>query len=220
MKIIVLHGPGEVGKRAEALRIRKQFSPDATAVLDLKQDGLDKLEMALSSVSLFESGLRLVVVENAPDKLDLTTLTQVGDEVHLLVIAGSPKAATSLMQSSGKIKAKVLSFEGERELSVFPYLDNLIEQKKEAHVELQKLLSEYGGMYVLTMVYYGLRRNILPLPASSFAAKKISSQKGRFDMAGWEKFYRLAILTEFNIKSGKISEDLGLLRLTQAIIGE
>lgn len=218
MKIILLHGPGEVGKRAEALRIRKQFSPDAVAIVDLKQDGVDKLEMALTAVSLFESGPRLVVAENAPDKLDLSLLPAVGENLTLLIIAGAPKFTTSLLQSVAKVRAKAYSFEGEKETSIFPYLDGLIEQKKEAFAELQKLLADFAGAYILTMVYYGLRRNILPLPASPFARKKIEAQKHRFGFSDWERFYKLTLQTEFAIKSGKVTEELGLVRLTQAFV--
>lgn len=217
MKIIVLHGPGEMGKRAEALRIRKQFSPDATTIVDLNQEGIQKLEMALNSVSLFDNGPRLVVAENVSDKLDVSSISA-EDTLTLLVIAGTLKATSLLLQSAVKMKAKVLAFEGEKELSVFPYLDYLMEQKKQALSEVTKLLSEYGAMYVLTMIYYGLRRNILPLPASPFARKKIEQQKKRFGTEDWENFYHLALTTEFNIKNGKIPEELGIVRLTQAII--
>lgn len=217
MKIIVLHGPGEVGKRGEALRVRRQFAPDAVSIIDLKQDGVDKLEMVLTSVSLFENGPRLVVLENTPDKLDLSTLPRAGDNFTLLVIAGAPKAATALLQSAGNLRAKIFSFEGEKETSIFPYLDSLMEQRKQAFPELQKLLSSCEPMYILTMVYYALRRNILPLPSSPFARKKIETQKRRFNMSDWGRFYKLALQAEFAIKSGKIPEELGLIRLTQAI---
>lgn len=219
MKMILLHGPGEIGKRTESLRIRKQFSPDCVTLLDLKQDGQDRLEVALTLVPLFESSERLVVVENAPDKLDLSTLPRGGESLTLLLLSGSLKSTSTLLQSAQKIRAKIYSFEGEKELSVFPFLDCLLERKKETFSELKKLLSEYEWVYVLTMVYYGLRRNILPLPASSYARSKIETQKRKFKLEDFENLYRLTLETEFAIKMGKIPPDVGLTRLVQEFTG-
>lgn len=220
MKTVLLHGPGEMGKRAEGLRIRKQFTPDAIAVVDLKQDGVDKLEMALTAVSLFESGSRLVVAENAPDKLDLSSLPSGDGGLTLLLLSGSLKPTSTLWQSAQKLKAKIYSFAGEKELSVFPFLDCLLELKKGAFLELGKLLSEYEWVYVLTMVYYGLRRNILPLPSSSYARNKIEMQKRKFKLEDFTNLYRLTLETEFSIKMGKIPPDVGLTRLVQGFTGE
>lgn len=219
MKIILLHGPGEVGKRVEGLRVRKQFTADMTVLVDLKQDSLEKLEWALTSVPMFESGPRIVVAENVPEKLDLSTLPTGAEDLTFLLLSGSLKSTSTLLQSAQKLMAKAYSFEGEKELSVFPFLDKLIEQKKEAFAELEKLLSEYEWMYVLTMVYYGLRRNILPLPASSFARGKIEMQKRKFKLEDFENFYKFTLETEFSIKMGKIPPDIGLARLVQAFSG-
>lgn len=219
MKVILLHGPGEVGKRTESLRLRKLFSPECVTLLDLKQEGLDKLEVALASVPLFDSSQRLVVAENAPDKLDLTTLPQGSEETTLLLLSGTLKAASALLQSAQKQKAKIYSFEGEKELSVFPFLDCLLERKKEAFLELKKLLAEYEWVYILTMVYYGLRRNILPLPTSSYARSKIESQKRKFSFDDFTTLYELTLTWEFAIKSGKVTPDIGLTRLVQGFTG-
>lgn len=219
MKMILLHGPGEVGKRTESLRLRKMFSSECVTLLDLKQEGLDKLEVALASVPLFESSQRLVVAENVPEKLDLSTLSAGGEDLTLLLLSGSLKSTSPLLQSAQKQKAKIYSFEGEKELSVFPFLDCLLEWKKEAFLELKKLLAEYEWIYILTMVYYGLRRNILPLPASSYARSKIETQKRKFKLEDFENLYRLTLETEFAIKMGKIPPDVGLTRLVQEFTG-
>jgi len=219
VKIIVLHGPGEVGKRTEALRIRKQFPTDMTVLVDLKQDSLEKLEWALTSVPMFGSGPRLVVSDNTPDKLDLSVLPLGADDLTFLLLSGPLKSASSLLQSAQKQKAKIFVFEGEKELSVFPFLDCLLDRKKEAFSQLEKLTSEYEWVYILTMVYYGLRRNILPLPASSYARGKIEVQKRKFKLEDFENLYKFTLDTEFSIKMGKIPPDIGLARLVQKFNG-
>ncbi|MDO8498703.1 MAG: hypothetical protein Q7S44_02870 [bacterium] len=218
MKIVVLTGPGEVGKRGELLKIKQQFALENITQLDLKQVGLGELITSLSSRSLFESGKRLVVAENTPEKFDLEELGSIAEEVILVLVTAALRSDSKLLHSAKKIGARVVSFEGEKELSAFPFLDSLLEGKKEAFLELQKLLEEYGGMYILTMIYYGLRRNILPLPASGFVRKKILLQKERFSNTGWQKLYYLVLDTESSIKSGLLPEDVALTKLTQAIL--
>ncbi|RJP47236.1 MAG: hypothetical protein C4584_00695 [Armatimonadetes bacterium] len=218
MKIIVLYGPGEVQKREQALKIRRQFSLEGTVIVDYKQDSQQGLEAKLSSPSLFQVGPQLIIVENPPDNLDLEKLIRAGQMTTLLVMGGSPRVDSVLLQSAKKTGAQVSLFNAEKELSAFLFLDNLIEGKKESFIELEKLLKGYGGMYVLTMIYYLLRRNLLPLPPSSFLHNKIKKQQQRFSKEDWIRLYATVIRTEFEIKSGILNERMGLLRLTQQFI--
>lgn len=219
MKIIVLYGLGEVEKRNELLKIKRRFPEQSVVQLDFKQDSWEKLTLVLAAQTLFEGGPRLVIVENASEKLDLKKLPDSLEDV-LLITASSLRNDSLLLQTAKALEARVLNFEGEKELSAFPFLDALMEGKKEAFIELQKLLLGYGWMYVLTMVYYGLRRNILPLPASSFVSNKIRTQKKRYQTLDWEKMYQLTLATEFGIKSGALSEKVALAKLVQIILGK
>lgn len=215
MKIILFYGPGEIGKRNESLKIRKSFG-EAVKVIDLKQSGLPALEMELVSNSLFENGSKLVVAENPTDSLNMESLK--GDEnITLLLLAGNLKSDSVLFKSAAKVKAKIIPFEGEKELSAFPFLDALIEGKKSAFLELEKLLEEYGGVYILTMVYYLLRRNFLP-QTSSFMQNKVKSQKEKYQESDWSKLYRMALETDAKLKSGLGSEKIILTDLVQKII--
>lgn len=220
MKVIVLYGPGEVGKRSELLRLKKQFAPEVISQVDWKQDGVEQLKKALLGVSLFDQGHRLVIVENTTDSFDLEDIFLPDAQVTLVVVISQLKATSKLLQSAKNLKAQVVPFEGEKELTAFPFLDNLLEHKKETFLELEKLLAQYGSIYVLTMMYYGLRRNILPLPASNFAREKISTQKKNYQTKDWENIYRLVLNTEYGIKSGKITEEVGLVYLAQKIIAQ
>jgi DNA polymerase III delta subunit len=218
MKIILLHGPGEVAKRNELLKIKKQFNSDNQAVIDLKQSDLNALHNLLMTTPLFDSGKRLIIIENAPVSLDLSEVSG-GENLDLVVVAGSLPAASVLLKSAQKLSAKILVFEGEREISAFPFLDSLLEKKPAAFIHLNKLLEQYNEMYILSMVYYGLRRNILPLPASSFVQKKVIQQKKLYQDNDWIKLYQLTLLTEFEIKSGALTSGLALTKLVQQFIG-
>lgn len=215
MKVLVFSGLGEIQKKSAIIKVKRQFPEEAVTYLDLKHATNDDLELALASNSLFNIGSRLVIVQNAPDNLDLERLQYSNSDLTMLVVPVSSKPATTLISSAKKIGAKVLMFEGEKELSAFPFLDSLIEQKTQALVELDKLLVEYGGMYVLSMIYYLLRRNFLPLPSSMFARKKIEQQRRRYQLVDWLKFYQITLTIDYAIKKGVMSEKLGLIYLVQ-----
>ncbi|KKS14133.1 hypothetical protein A2617_00465 [Candidatus Daviesbacteria bacterium RIFOXYD1_FULL_41_10] len=218
MKIILLVGPGEVSKRNELLKIKRQYPPENISQIDLKTQDASVLEVGLASSGLFETGAKLVIGENVPDKLDLKKINLGTGETTLVMVADSPKATSKLLESAKALKAQVLSFEGEKETSMFPFLDKLIEQKKEALIELEKYREEWGSMYVITMVYYLLRRNILPLPQSAYAAGKIKEQKKKYSLQNFTKLYYLAIQAEYNIKNGDMDEKGALTRLAYSFI--
>lgn len=218
MKIIVLYGSGESKKRGEAQEIKRQFSSDVISYFDLSIKKISDIELALSFLSLFNASDRLIVIENTPDDLDLKRLVKINNPTTLLFLALSPRANSKLLSSAKEINAKAINFEAEKEVSAFPYLDNLIEGKKEAFGELQKLLDEYGGMYVLSMIYYLLRRNLLPMPPSSFMQNKIKSQTQKISLKDWQKLYLLTLKTDFSIKSGTLPETIALTKLTQEFV--
>lgn len=218
MKIIVLYGSGESKKRKELLRIKEQFSPDVISSLDLSVKKISDIELAITSLPLFDASDRLIIIENTPDDLDLKRLVKINNPTTLLFLALSPRANSKLLSSVREIKAKVIGFEAEKEISAFPYLDNLIEGKKEVFGELQKLLDGYSGMYVLSMIYYLLRRNLLPPPPSSFMQNKIKSQTQKLSLQDWQEFYLLTLKTDFVIKSGTLPENIALTKLTQEFV--
>lgn len=219
MTLTLLTGPGEGRKRDFSLNLKGRYSKEAVTAVDLKVDSFSKCLDQVGALSLFEQNKRLLVVENVADSLDLHLLSSNNPNLDLLLLTGSSKESSVLIKSARELKTQVLNFEGEEETSAFPYLDFLIEGKAEAFVELKKLLAEYGGIYTLSMVYYLLRRNVLPLPKSSFAAQKIERQKKKILNSAWEEIYRQVLEIEFKVKSGLISEELGLFVLTEGLVG-
>jgi len=221
MKVTIFQGPGEVSKLNALQRLKQEFSKEAIFQIDLKSDSLVDLETTIVSQSLFEVNQKLVIVSNAPEKLDLEDLNKkAGDQVSLVLVTPILKASSEIFKSAKKINARVLTFEGEKELSAFTFLDFLIEQKPLVFVELEKLLKEYGGMYVLSMIYYLLRRNLLPLPASSFLQNKILMQKKKYQTKDWANLYLLTIQAEYGIKSGASPENIALYQLVGKVMGK
>src|SRR3989338_244606 len=218
MKAVVLYGPVLVSKRDQLLKIKSSFEEDVVYSVDIKIDGVEKLQQLIQSAPLFASSSRLIVAENLPDNLDLEILPQGEESLTVLLVADSPRVDSKIISSAKKIKANITQFEAEKEITAFPFIDSLLEGKKEAFVELEKLLQNYGGVRKLSMIFYGLRRNLLPAPASPFMRKKVGDQKKRFQDCDWQRLYRIVLDTESDIKSGKTDEKLGLFRLTERFI--
>ncbi len=218
MKIIILSGPGEVTKRTAMTSIKQQFSEGTVSVYDLSVNRLSDIDLALTSQSLFNGSDKLIIVENTPDDLDLKKIVKKDNPATLLFLTSTARSSSKFLSSAREIKAKIINFEAEREVSAFPYLDGLMEGKKNVFEQLQKLLSEYGGMYILSMIYYLLRRNLLPPPQSVFMQKKINTQKQKFSTEDWSKLYWMTLKTDFAIKSGNLPENIALTKLTQEFI--
>ncbi len=212
MNITLLYGPGEVAKRQKLSQIKSTFPADGISVLDFKQNSPGQIKNTLLAGSLF-ADKRLVVLENAADSFDLSEILVSDPTVTLVVVGGAVSATKPLLKSAQTVKAQLLNFDGEKEVSAFPFLDAVIERKKEAFVELEKLTEEFGEIYILTMLFYLYRRNILPLPSSSFAQKKIIEQKKKYQLKDWQQMYKKTLETEYKIKSGLVDPRIGLSKL-------
>lgn len=211
---IILYGPGESAKRSYLINLKSQFEDNQT--IDLRINSIKELSQALISQSLFVSNKRLIIGENVPKNFDLSQIKLSDPDVTLALL--TPET-TTLLKDAKNQGFQVLEFSGEKELTAFAYLDYLLEGKKEALSELYRLLEVYGGMYVLSMVYYALRRNLTPLPASSFAQNKIKKQRQRFSNQDFVQLYHETLATESAFKEGLIDEVGALTRLTQYFIG-
>ncbi len=228
MKLILLYGLGEVAKRDALLKVKAKFPTDAVFTIDLKQAGDKELSDLLSSSPLFVTE-RLVVAENAPTNLDISKFPQ-SDGLTVVLVAGTLQTNSILLKAAKEAKAQIATFEADKEVNAFNYLDALIEGRKQvAFMELDKLLKEHGGIYVLSMIYYLLRRNLLPMPKSEFMAKKVTGQKNhllsrhperaqRVEGSIWSELYKKTLETEYKIKSGLIDDVTALTTLTQNFI--
>lgn len=215
MNIFLLYGPGEVAKRSQLIKIKHQFDPASISVLDLQQVKPVELDNLLLSTPLFFDQ-RLIVVENTQASFDLEDFDRLSSNTSSTIVFVSSALPTNskLLITGRKLGCKIICFEEEKKLLAFPYLDSLIEQRQEVFLELEKLRVEYGGMYIISMIYYLLRRNALPLPAGSFIKQKIRRQKEKFSTSSLQAFYKQTLETEYKIKSGVLDERLGLTKLT------
>lgn len=213
MKVHILYGSGEGAKRSYISKLKSPYESDNVTTVDLKVSSLGDLSRSLISPSLFGNDKRLVIVQNLSKNFDLSLLNSDDPSLSVVIVLVGDDA--TLIKQAKERSFNILEFSGEREITAFAYLDYLLEGKSQAFLELNKLLDSFGGIYIISMIYYGLRRNFLPLPASSFVQKKIINQKSRFNLAKWEELYTNILKAEQDLKTGMGEEKIILTKLTQ-----
>lgn len=226
MNLIVIHGNGLSSISEKVILIRKQFDPLSSFTIDGTGTEWDKIVSNISTGQLF-SQKRLVVLEdfNPPSsacrliQADLIKLSY--DENLTIVFRFSRLLSQSepILEEIKKLRGQIITFEEKDEVSIFPFLDLLADKNPKVFEKLEKHLKEWGGQYVLTMMFYMLRRMLMTtkkLPA--FAAQRINKHKQSFSLERIKILYRLTLETDFKIKTGVMEEKLGLTLLVQNVI--
>jgi DNA polymerase III delta subunit len=220
MNIIVLHGNAPLFQSNKISQIKKGYEKLEIQELSGKEKDYPQILTELSTPQLF-SEKRLIILENIDEKLlDLEGLPK--DENLTLVIRFSRMLhkSSSFLKKAEAQKAQIILLSEKDESSIFPFLDDLAEKNLQGvFKKVDKIHEELGFQYILTMIFYMLRRLILPaknLPP--FMQKKIEIQKSNFPQRRISELYRIALKTDFKIKSGLMEEKIGLTRLVQEIL--
>ena len=213
--ITLIHGTDQVLVLNKLLEI-KQSNPDAE-ISEFEGSEID-LKLEFRTSNLF-SDKRLIIINNPDMKLNLLQLQeQNGVDVVLLFSKPLPLASEILKVVKEK-KGVVFEFKERQDISIFPFLDALIEKKKKAFLELDKLLNIFGSQYILTMIFYSLRKLILPSKSSSpFAKQKIEQQKKLRSLDDLERLYKETLDLDFKIKKGAVENKIGLTLLVQKFL--
>ncbi|MBI2595229.1 hypothetical protein HYW46_00650 [Candidatus Daviesbacteria bacterium] len=218
MNLIIMHGSGLSALSHKLSAIKKGFDQISITELNCKDVGLGQVLAAIATPQLF-SDKRLVILEGFDPGFKLTGLPE--DENLTVVLKSNKKltASSEILKSTASSKPQVILFEEKGETNIFPFLDMLAEKKGGAFGQLENYLEEWGGQYVLTMIFYMLRRLILPVKKlPPFIAKKIELQKKNFRLEKITFLYKEALETDFKIKNGLIGDKLGLTMLVEKII--
>lgn len=218
MKLIILYGAGLVGLNNKLISLKKEFSSFPLTEIKGSEVSLQKLILELSSQDLFSKG-RLVILEDPQEDLDLEKLPLTDDLILVVKINKNLAANSKFLKSAQIIKGQILFFPEEKELSIFPFLDSLAEKSPKAYIELEKLQKEYGSQYIITMIYYLLRRLLVPpknLPL--WSAKKLEKQRLIFSLEKVKNFYRQVLELDYKIKVGLIEEKIALIKLTNKFL--
>lgn len=218
MKLVILHGGGFSAILNKISSIKKDFDASSTMLINGKEVSFNQAILTLSTPLLF-SNKRLAILENFEDTIQLEKLP---NDEELLVVIKFPKALNAnslLLKIAYKLKAQVIIFNEEKEISIFPFLDCLTSRDPKALIFLDKLLNEYGCQYILTMLFYMFRRLVVsPKNISSYNLTKLEKGRMNFPIEKIKYFYQEILKTDFKIKSGLISDKQALISLTFRVL--
>lgn len=202
MKVALLHGPAITSSRKKLTEIKQKFDPNNVVSFDGSASPQNILG-AVRTHSMFGEE-QLVVVENPPSDLS----------VDSLLITNNQSPITLLLWFDKEIDpkkfpgAEIHFFPEAKEVSVFPFLDNLGNKDKRAFIELDKLKKAgFDNQYIITMIFYLLRTlSVTPKNSPEFVKKKISKQRENFSPNELVSLYKYVIETDFKIKSGLMEQ--------------
>lgn len=221
-QIIILHGDGLSAISQKISQIKKDFDPVSTTSFSGKELGFDEALVKFSTPGLF-SEKRLVILEDfdlTGGKVDLDKLPE---EKELTVVLKASKELTQasvLLKQAKKLEAKIFLLRVQDEKSIFPFLDALAERKDvEAYSLFEKNYDAYGSQYLLTMIFYLLRKFVLkPKNLPGFVLQKMERHKRNFSQEKIKGIYLKVLETDFKIKSGLLEERMGMTLLIERIL--
>ncbi len=220
MKLIILHGNALIAQSEKISQIKKEFESMEILEFSGKEKDFAGILPELTTLQLFSAD-RLIILDNFDEKLiDLEKLPE-DENLTLVLKFNKPlSAASKLLKSANIFKPRVILLSEKDESSIFPFLDDLSNKNsKAAFLKLDKLYEELGFQYILTMIFYMLRRLILPTKSlPSFVLQKIEKQKSNFPLQKVMMLYKYALETDFKIKSGLMEEKIGLTRIVQEVL--
>jgi len=151
---------------------------------------------------------QLVILENPPEDftLDLSIVTN-----NLALIIWFDRELLDkkpIMQWVKNLKGDVLFFPEGKEISIFPFLDHLVNKDKRAYLEMEKLKNaNFDVAYFITMIFYLLRSLVFtPKSAPAFVRDKLKRQRIGFSLNDLIKLYKNLLIIDFKIKSGVLEK--------------
>lgn len=219
MKLIVLHGDGLVSKSLKISQIKKEFESLSIFEINGKEMPFDQAVISLSTPQLFSDKRLVVLGDFSPEEIEIARFPQ--DET-LTILINFPKVLTQsskLFKEALRQRAQIILLSEEEEKNIFPFLDSLANKDPRSLILLDKLLNDFGGQYILTMIFYMLRRLIQnPRKLPPFVLQKIEKQKRNFPLEKISSIYNQVIETDYKIKSGLLEEKIGITLLAEKIL--
>lgn len=218
MKIILIHGGDTVASLQKLSLLKNQFKSPEVLQINGKDLKVAQLKDHFASQDLF-SQTQLIIVENPPEALDLSGFGSQTDNSVVFYFSKSLPPKAKILSFPNSLSVQILAFPKKPTVTVWPFLDLLFTKNPRSLIEFEKLMSEYGGQYLLTMIAFGLRRLVLPSKSSGgFNEQKILNQKKIFSLDKIKHLYQQVLETDFKIKSGLIEERIGLTLLLQKFL--
>lgn len=218
MKIIILHGNALSALSQKLSAIKSNFSKDSIVYLDGGKTIWKSLRVEISTPNLFQSEC-LYIVEGLSEGTNLDELTSGVDATVVFKFDKEISKTSAVYKSETFKKSEVILLSEKDEVSAFPMVDSLGNKDKRSYKLVEEVFDSYGAPYTLTMIFYLLRRLVLPVKnAPPFVQEKLKKQKMKFNTEEITHLYKKALEVDFKIKTGQMESKNGLLLLTEEII--
>jgi DNA polymerase III delta subunit len=216
--IILIHGTGLASISKKLSELKKDFDVLSIQEFSAKQIEFEQAVAQIATGGLFDEK-RLVVLEDFDEKIDFSKIPNDEGVVVVIKLVKNLAANSVLLKKATELRVQVFNFTEAGETNIFPFLDNLADKKEIAMKQLEDYLDEWGGQYVLTMIFYMLRRMVQnPKKLPPFVQQKIAKQKQNFPLEKIKELYKAGLETDFKIKSGLMEERIGLTLFVDKIL--
>lgn len=216
--LILIHGNDLSAIGNKITQLKSSFEPLSVNELSVKSLGWEQVCLDLSTSGLFEEK-RLVILEDLDPNIELEKIPDNESLTVVLKITKQLPQTSKILKSAVSKKAQILLFAQKEDSKIFLFLDLLAEKKPPALNNLDKLIDDEGGQYILSMIFYMLRRLVVtPKGLPPFVVNKIEKQKRLFNSEDITHLYKVALEADFKIKTGILNEKLALTLLTREIL--
>lgn len=217
MEIILIHGNDPVSIENRTASFKKNF--DNLSIIEINAKGLSSKELIdkLSTPQMFFQK-SLFILENVDQNFELESLPKSSDITLIFKFLSLIPQKSPILKSATRLKTQIILLTKKEEVNIFQFLDSLAQKDSKALFLLPKL-ETLGYQYLLTMIFYLLRRLIIsPKNVPDFVKKKTQSQQKNFSLLKINNLYAFTLQTDFRIKSGLLDEKTGLLLILDKII--
>lgn len=213
MNLTIIHGGDVVASMKKLDALVAKF-PEMGVVRSDGEVSEEFLINNLQGLNMFEDK-KLVVLTNPQADLNLEKYAKVDVEVVMFF----DKALTSSSLFLKIKNAQEFIFEKKPDKTIFTFLDLLGDKNPKAFSLFDKLFDEFGDQYLLTMLFYLFRRQILTNTRMPDSIKqKMEKQRQNFPKERLKTLYRTTLETDYKIKTGMIEPKIGLFLLVEQII--
>lgn len=205
MKLLLLHGSAKIASRKKLIDIKQKFDTNNVIVFE-EGANLQTILGSLSTPSLF-SNEQLMILENPSEDFTNYQLPT-GNYQLILWVDHEVSEKKPVMEFIKKLKGEVLFFPEAKEVSIFPFLDQLAVKDKRAFLEINKLKKAgFDTQYFITMIFYLLRiLAVTPKSAPAFVKNKLERQRKNFSLEKIKELYKDILEIDFKIKSGLLEK--------------
>lgn len=218
MSLFLIHGSDTVSCESKLTQLKKELNSADTVFLNGEKMDWQDINFEVSSAPLF-SERRLMVLKDPKDNFLPEKIILPDNNFLVLFFSKELPVGSNFLSGDSSREMKIFKFSKFPDMSIFYFLDLLADGSGKALVELEKLYKNSSGQYIITMVFYLLRRLIIGVKSQSgFAQQKQKKQEQNFSREKIEDLYKTCLDIDFKIKIGELEEKFGLFFIVQKFL--